>query len=77
MWFLKLDLSDFPGGLKGSTQHSARTRLVLKTKAKSLGMARSDRTWPWLGFDQVQANRPVLPWKDYRINALEGVASTV
>ena len=55
------------GGLNGSTQHSARTRLVLIPKAKSLGVGRSDGTRPWLGFDQVQANRPVLLWKDYRI----------
>ena len=29
-----LYFSDFAGGLNGSTQHSARTHLALKTKAK-------------------------------------------
>jgi hypothetical protein len=35
------------------------------------------RLLPWLGFDRVQPNRWVLPGKHYRINALDGVASTV
>jgi hypothetical protein len=30
-------MSDNPGGLNGSTQHSARTYLALKTKAKIVG----------------------------------------
>jgi hypothetical protein len=38
----------------GSTQHSARTQLVLKTKAKITRYARSAETLPWLGFEQVQ-----------------------
>jgi hypothetical protein len=29
-------LPDYRGGLNGSTQHSGRTHLALKTKAKSL-----------------------------------------
>jgi hypothetical protein len=43
----------YRGGLNGSTQHSGRTRLALKTKAKSLSRARSAGTPPWLGFDRV------------------------
>jgi len=65
-----------PGGLNGSTQHSNRTRLALKTKAKSLARVRSAGTLPWLGFDRGQPNRSLLPGKDCRINALDGVAST-
>jgi hypothetical protein len=38
----------------GSTQYSARTQLVLKTKAKITRYARSAGTLPWLGFEQVQ-----------------------
>jgi hypothetical protein len=66
---------DKPGGLNGSTQHSGRTRLALKTKAKSLARVRSAGTLPWLGFDRVQPNRSLLPGKNCRINALDGVAS--
>src|SRR6267142_3665085 len=65
------------GGLNGSTQHSSRTRLALKTKAKSLARVRSAGTLPWLGFDRGQPNRSLLPGKHCRINALDGVASTV
>ena len=32
--------SDFPGGVNGSTQHSARTRIALKTRAKSAHQVR-------------------------------------
>src|SRR6266404_3969564 len=35
---------DKSGGLNGSTQHSSRTRLALKTKAKSLARVRSAGT---------------------------------
>src|SRR6266480_240475 len=63
------------GGLNGSTQHSSRTRLALKTKAKSLARVRSAGTLPWLGFDRGQPNRSLLPGKYCRINALDGVAS--
>ena len=65
------------GGLNGSTQHSSRTRLALKTKAKSLARVRSAGTLPWLGFDRGPPNRALLLGKYHRINALEGVASTV
>src|SRR5712664_3562487 len=68
--------SDKRGGLNGSTQHSSRTRLALKTKAKSLARVRSAGTLPWLGFDRGQPNRSLLPGKYCRINALDGVAST-
>src|SRR6266850_7816625 len=64
------------GGLNGSTQHSSRTRLALKTKAKSLARVRSAGTLPWLGFDRGQPNRSLLSGKHCRINALDGVAST-
>src|SRR5882672_1231406 len=67
---------DKSGGLNGSTQHSSRTRLALKTKAKSLARVRSAGTLPWLGFDRGQPNRSLLPGKHCRINALDGVAST-
>src|SRR5882724_9284699 len=67
---------DKRGGLNGSTQHSSRTRLALKTKAKSLPRVRSAGTPPWLGFDRGQPNRSLLPGKHCRINALDGVAST-
>src|SRR5271165_525658 len=49
------------GGLNGSTQHSGRTQLALKTKAKSLARVRSAGTPPWLGFDRAQPNRSLLP----------------
>jgi hypothetical protein len=74
-----LGLSEAPdkrGGLNGSTQHSGRTRLALKTKARSLARVRSAGTLPWPGFDRVQPNRSLLPGKHCRINALDGVAST-
>src|SRR6266404_5595857 len=67
---------DKSGGFNGSTQHSSRTRLALKTKAKSLARVRSAGTLPWLGFDRGQPNRSLLPGKHCRINALDGVAST-
>src|SRR6266403_4656911 len=67
---------DKRGGLNGSTQHSSRTRLALKTKAKSLARVRSAGTLTWLGFDRGQPNRSLLPGKHCRINALDGVAST-
>src|SRR6267143_6499227 len=54
---LELDFSGYAGGLNGSTQHSSRTRLALKTKAKSLARVRSAGTLPWLGFDRRQPNR--------------------
>jgi len=73
---LTAGMSDFLGGLNGSTQHSGRTRLALKTKAKSLSRARSSGTLPWLGFDRVQTNRSLLPGKQCQINTLDGVAST-
>src|SRR6266850_2357821 len=69
--------TDKRGGLNGSTLHSSRTRLALKTKAKSLARVRSAGTLPWLGFDRGQPNRSLLPRKHCRINALDGVASTV
>ena len=56
-----LHFSDYRGGLNGSTQHSSRTRLALKTKAKSLARVRSAGTLRWLGFDRGQPNRPLLP----------------
>ena len=68
---------DKRGDLNGSTQHSSRTRLALKTKAKSLARVRSVGTLPWPGFDREQPNRSLLPGKHCRINALDGVASTV
>src|SRR5260370_2448053 len=67
---------DKSGGLNGSTQHSSRTRLALKTKAKSLARVRSAGTLPCLGFDRGRPNRSLLPGKYCRINALDGVAST-
>lgn|SRR5690242_616103 len=69
--------SDFGGGLNGSTQHSVRTQLILKTKAESLAGVRSAGTLPWLGFDRAQPNRSLLSGKHCRINSLDGVASTV
>jgi hypothetical protein len=33
-FLLDRNMSGYPGGLNGSTQHSARTHLALKTKAK-------------------------------------------
>jgi hypothetical protein len=56
------------GGFNGSTQHSARTHLGLKTKAKIARQLRSAGTLPWLGFDRVQPNRSVLQRKQRRIN---------
>jgi hypothetical protein len=70
------NFSDKPRDRNGSTQHLGRTRLALKTKAKSLARVRSAGTLPWLGFDGVQPNRSLLPGKHCRINALDGVAST-
>ena len=70
-------MSGLPGGLNGSTQHSGRTRLALKTKAKSLAGVRSAGTLPWLGFYRVQPNRLLLLEKHCRMNSLDGVASTV
>jgi hypothetical protein len=64
------------GEFNGSTQHSSRTRLALKTKAKSLAWVRSAGTLPWLGFDGGQPNGSLLPGKHCQINALDGVAST-
>src|SRR6267142_2569539 len=55
--------TDKRGGLNGSTLHSSRTRLALKTKAKSLARVRSAGTLPWLGFDRGQPNRSLLPGK--------------
>src|SRR4029453_17069609 len=52
---------DLSGGLNRSMQHSSRTRLALKTKAKSLARVRSAGTLPWLGFDRAQPNRSLLP----------------
>src|SRR4030095_3739795 len=52
---------DLSGGLNSSMQHSSRTRLALKTKAKSLARVRSAGTLPWLGFDRAQPNRSLLP----------------
>ena len=69
-------VSGYGGGLNRSTQHLGRTRLALKTMVKSLARVRSAGTLPWLGFDQVQPNRSLLPGKHCRINALDGVAST-
>ena len=59
---------DKRGGLNGSTQHSARTHLALKTRAKIVREVRSVGTLPWLGFDRVQPNRSVLQGKYCRIN---------
>jgi hypothetical protein len=70
-------MSGYAGGFNRSTQHSARAHLALKTKAKNARWVRSPGTQPWLGFHQVQSNRSGLPGKHYRINALDGVASTV
>ena len=47
--------ANFGGGLNGSTQHSARTHLALKTKAKIARKVRSAGTLPWLGSDRVQS----------------------
>src|SRR4030095_4624976 len=52
---------DLSGGLNRSMQHSSRTRLALKTKAKSLARVRTAGTLPWLGFDRAQPNRSLLP----------------
>jgi hypothetical protein len=49
-----LYFSEKCGGLNGSTQHSGRTPLVLKTKAESLASLGSAKTSPWLGFVWVQ-----------------------
>ena len=67
---------DKSGGLNGSMQHSSRTRLALRTKPKSLVRVKSAGTPPWLGFDRVQPNGSLLPGKHWRINVLDGVAST-
>jgi hypothetical protein len=69
-------VSNKDGGLNRSTQHSGRTQLALKTKAKSLAGVRLAETLPWLDFDRVEPNRSLRPVKHYRINALDGVAST-
>src|SRR6266852_4261870 len=61
-------LSGKRGGLNGSTQHSARTHLALKTRAEIAREVRSVGTLPWLGFDRVQPNRSVLQGKYCRIN---------
>jgi hypothetical protein len=37
---------DKSGGLNGSTQHSSRTRLALKTKAKSLARLDQQEHYP-------------------------------
>jgi ASPM-SPD-2-Hydin domain-containing protein len=39
-------------------QHSSRTRLALKTKAKSLARVRSAGTLPWLSFDRDSQTDP-------------------
>src|SRR5216683_6137850 len=54
--------------LNGSTQHSSRTRLALKTKAKSLARVRSAGTLPWLGFARAQPNGSVPQGKYCRVN---------
>jgi hypothetical protein len=53
-------MSGKPGGLNGSTQHSSRTRLALKTEIKSLARVRSAGTLPWLGHERGQPNRSLL-----------------
>jgi hypothetical protein len=70
------NMPDSSGGSNGSAQHSSRTRLALKTKAKSLAKVRSAGTVPWLGFYRGPPNRSALPGKHCRINALDGVASS-
>src|SRR6478672_7662929 len=64
-WALIL-VPDKSGGLNGSTQHSARTHLALKTRAKNARWVRSAETLTWLGFDRGQSNRSVLPGKALR-----------
>ena len=44
---------DKRGGFNRSPQHSARTHLALKTKAKNACRIRSAGTLSWLGFHQV------------------------
>src|SRR5580692_4362151 len=73
---IQFHLPDKSGGFNGSRQHSARTRLALKTKAKSLARVRSTETPTWLSFDRVQPNRSVLPGNYRQSNALDGVAAT-
>ena len=76
-WWLASDSKSYPGkeldiisigsspvkhgSLDGSTQHSGRTRLALKTKAKSLARARSAGALPWLGFDRVPPKKVGSP----------------
>jgi hypothetical protein len=71
------ELSDFPGGLNGSAQHSSRTRLALKTKAKSLARVRSAGTLLWLGFDQAAVKQIGSSGKALWNQRVGGVASTV
>jgi hypothetical protein len=54
--------------LNGSTQHSGRAQLALKTKSKSLARVRSAGTLSWLGFGRVMPNRSILSEKQYQIN---------
>src|SRR5208337_5343274 len=58
-----------------NTQHGPN--LQRKQRLTPLARVRSTGTLPWLGFDRVQPNRSALPGKHCRINALDGVASTV
>jgi hypothetical protein len=55
-----MSVPDKSGSLDAWTQHPARTRLALKTKAKIARWVRSAGTLPRLGFDRVQPDRSVL-----------------
>jgi len=70
-------IPDKSGGLNGSTQHQGRSLLAGALKAKLFASIESNGTLPWLGFDREQPNRSLLPGKQCRINALDGVASTI
>src|SRR5271154_4237433 len=58
------------GDLNGSTQHLARTRLALKTKAKIACSGLTGRNAALARFWPSAAKQMVLPRKHCRINAL-------
>src|SRR6185369_2724098 len=60
----------------GSMQHSARTHLALKTRAKNARWVRSVGTPPLARFSPSAVKQIGSPGKHCRINALDGVAST-
>jgi hypothetical protein len=64
------------GDLNGSTQHYARTRLLLKTVTKIARQGQTSWNAALARFWARTAKQMVLPRKHRRIHALDGVALT-